>query len=208
MSVYEPNSRHFREVLIFCFNMKKSAAEAHRMLSNIYGEAAISERTCHEWFQRFKNGDFDVEDIAVEERRFSKVQNWRHYLSKTRVKIKKNWHDHWEWLNKPFQNASKPWEWFRSKEIGYELVRIGTKPYELVRSREMLNGVCLLVNSCLKGKDGRDFCIVTWDEKWVHYDNPKHRKSWGVPGHASRRRPNRIFTAPRSCSVFGGTSSA
>ena len=42
--------------------MKKSAAETHRMLSSIYGEAAISERTCREWFQRFKNGDFDVED--------------------------------------------------------------------------------------------------------------------------------------------------
>ena len=58
MSVYEPNSRHLGEVLIFCFNMKKSAVEAHRMLSNTYGEAAISERTCREWFQRF-NGDFD-----------------------------------------------------------------------------------------------------------------------------------------------------
>ncbi|EFN79452.1 Histone-lysine N-methyltransferase SETMAR, partial [Harpegnathos saltator] len=55
------NSRHLREVLIFCFNMKKSAAEAHRMLSNTYGEAAVSERTCREWFQRFKNGDFHVE---------------------------------------------------------------------------------------------------------------------------------------------------
>jgi len=32
------------------------------MLSNTYGEAAISERTCREWFQRFMNGDFDVED--------------------------------------------------------------------------------------------------------------------------------------------------
>ncbi|GFV35859.1 uncharacterized protein TNCV_2866191 [Trichonephila clavipes] len=32
------------------------------MLSNTYGDAAISERTCREWFQRFKNGDFDVED--------------------------------------------------------------------------------------------------------------------------------------------------
>ena len=34
--------------------------------------------------------------IAVEERKFSKMQNWKHYLSKTRVKIKKNWHDHWD----------------------------------------------------------------------------------------------------------------
>ncbi|GBO99053.1 Mariner Mos1 transposase [Eumeta japonica] len=25
-------------------------------------EAALSERTCREWFQKFKNGDFDVED--------------------------------------------------------------------------------------------------------------------------------------------------
>ena len=32
------------------------------MFSNTYGEAAISERTCREWFQRFKNGDFDVEN--------------------------------------------------------------------------------------------------------------------------------------------------
>ena len=43
--------------------MKKSAAEAHRIFSNTYGEAAISERTCHEWFQRFKNDDLtSVED--------------------------------------------------------------------------------------------------------------------------------------------------
>ena len=32
------------------------------MLSNTYGETAISERTSREWFQRFKNDDFDVED--------------------------------------------------------------------------------------------------------------------------------------------------
>ena len=68
MSVYDspPNSRHLREVLIFCFKMKKSAAEAHRMLSNTSGEAEfISERTCREWFQCFKNGDFDVQGHAL-----------------------------------------------------------------------------------------------------------------------------------------------
>ena len=32
------------------------------MLSNTYGEAALNEGTCREWFQRFKSGDFDVED--------------------------------------------------------------------------------------------------------------------------------------------------
>ena len=35
------------------------------MLSNTYSEVAISEKTCHEWFQRFKNGDFDVQGHAL-----------------------------------------------------------------------------------------------------------------------------------------------
>jgi len=48
--------------------MKKCAAEAHRMLSNTYGETAISQRTCREWFQCFKNGDFDTEDWHGDER--------------------------------------------------------------------------------------------------------------------------------------------
>ena len=34
--------------------------------------------------------------------------------------------------------------------------------------------------------------IVIGDEKWIHYDNPKRRKSWGMSGHASTSttRPN------------------
>ncbi|GFU57869.1 mariner Mos1 transposase [Trichonephila clavipes] len=98
MSAYEPNSRHLWEVLYFCFNMKKSAAEAHRMLSNTYGEAVISERTCREWFQRFKNGDFEVKDQhgGGKEKFFEYAQNWRHYLIKICVKCNKNCQDHWE----------------------------------------------------------------------------------------------------------------
>ena len=76
--------------------MKKSAAEAHRMLSNTYGEAAISERTYREWFQRFKNGDFDVEDHSGGREKVFEDAELEDYLSKTRVKIKKNWHNHWE----------------------------------------------------------------------------------------------------------------
>ena len=27
--------------------------------------------------------------------------------------------------------------------------------------------------------------VLTGDEKWIHYDNPKRKKSGGLPGHAS-----------------------
>ena len=46
------------------FNLKKFAAEAHRLLVERYAEAAlqVSERSYREWFQKLKNGKFDIED--------------------------------------------------------------------------------------------------------------------------------------------------
>jgi len=53
--------QHLRKVLIFCFNWKKSAAEAHRMLVEVYGDTAPINKSYRKWF-RFKDGDFSVED--------------------------------------------------------------------------------------------------------------------------------------------------
>jgi len=61
MSSFEPNKHHLREFLIYFFNLKKFAAAAHKLLVEAYDDAALSERSC-EWFQKFKNGEFDVED--------------------------------------------------------------------------------------------------------------------------------------------------
>jgi len=55
--------RETRTALLFCFRLKKTAAESHRrMLVKAYGDHALSERTCREWFHRFKSNDSDVED--------------------------------------------------------------------------------------------------------------------------------------------------
>ncbi|EGI60873.1 Mariner Mos1 transposase [Acromyrmex echinatior] len=62
MSNFVLTKQHLREVLIFCFNWKKSAAETHRMLVEVYGDTAPTNKSCKEWFRRFKNGDFSVED--------------------------------------------------------------------------------------------------------------------------------------------------
>ena len=51
MSVFMPNSRNLREVLIFFFNLKKTATESDRILSSTYGQAALSERK-----ERFRMG--------------------------------------------------------------------------------------------------------------------------------------------------------
>ena len=61
-SSFKPNKRHLRELLIYFFNLKKYAAEAQWLLVETYGEAALGERSSREWFQKFKNGEFDIED--------------------------------------------------------------------------------------------------------------------------------------------------
>jgi transposase len=62
MENFVPEKHHLREVLLHYFILKKSAAESHRMLVEAYGIHALSETTCRDWFRRFKNKDFDVED--------------------------------------------------------------------------------------------------------------------------------------------------
>ena len=73
MSNFVSNNCHLREVLIFFFHSKKTAAEAHRELQKVYEDAALSETACHDWFRRFKDGDCDVDDTL----RNGIEWNWR-----------------------------------------------------------------------------------------------------------------------------------
>ena len=66
MSDFVPNNRHLRKVLIFFLHSKQTATEAHRELQKVYGDAALSETTCRDWFRRFKDGDFEVDDRPLE----------------------------------------------------------------------------------------------------------------------------------------------
>ncbi len=47
---------------LFCFNLKKNAAESHRLLSEAYPLSGLSAKMCEFCFRRFKDGDFDVSD--------------------------------------------------------------------------------------------------------------------------------------------------
>ncbi|KAG5313033.1 MOS1T transposase, partial [Pseudoatta argentina] len=62
MSIFVPNKVYLRGSLLHYFIQKKSAAEAHRILVQTYGDNAPSDTTCRYWFRRFKNNDFELED--------------------------------------------------------------------------------------------------------------------------------------------------
>ena len=56
MSTFVPTKQHLWEALLFCFNLKKNAAEGHRLLCEAHGEHAPSIKTCEYWFRCFKSG--------------------------------------------------------------------------------------------------------------------------------------------------------
>ena len=60
MSSFVHTNYDLRTALVFCYHLKKTAAESHRMLVQAYGEHALGKTQCFEWFKKFKSGNFDV----------------------------------------------------------------------------------------------------------------------------------------------------
>ena len=60
MSSFVPTNYNLRTALVFCYHLKKTAAESHRMLVKAYDEHALGKTQCFEWFKKFKSGNFDV----------------------------------------------------------------------------------------------------------------------------------------------------
>jgi len=48
--------------------------------------------------------------------------------------------------------------------------------------------------------------IVTYDEKWIHCDNPKRKRYEVSPAMYQHPRQSRISVAPSLCSIFGEIS--
>lgn len=178
MSQFEPNRRHLREVALFCFNSKKSAAEAHRMLKEVYGDDCVDDSSVRGWFRRFKSGDFDVEEKERTGRpKTFEDQELEGLLDEdpcqTQEELAKS-------LGVDQTTISR-----RLKALGMIQKQGNWVPHELKpRDIERRFFTCeqLLQRQNRKGFLHR---IVTGDEKWIHYDNPKRKKSWGPPGHAS-----------------------
>ncbi|GBP85322.1 Mariner Mos1 transposase [Eumeta japonica] len=62
------SGKHIAEDIEIKPSAPPRTAEVHQLLIEAYNESALSERTCCEWFQKFKNGDFNLEDKDHSER--------------------------------------------------------------------------------------------------------------------------------------------
>ncbi|GFU28617.1 histone-lysine N-methyltransferase SETMAR [Trichonephila clavipes] len=60
----ERDKQHFRYILLFYYRKGKSAIQAKKKLTDVYGEGVLTVRQCQNWFAKFRSVNFDVEDAS------------------------------------------------------------------------------------------------------------------------------------------------
>ena len=117
MSNFVPNSYHLREVLLHYFILQKTAAES--ILVEVYGEHALSETMCRDWFRRFKSGVFDLsnKDLGKSPNKFEDAE-LQALVEEDSTQTLKLLAKNWEWTRELFPDAYMPLERSRKKENG------------------------------------------------------------------------------------------
>ncbi|KAG5312970.1 MOS1T transposase, partial [Pseudoatta argentina] len=168
MSIFVPNKVYLRGILLHYFIQKKSAAEAHRILVQTYGDNALSDTTCRDWFRRFKNNDFELEDKErsgapkkFQDKELEQLLD--EDPSQTLSELGKI-------LQVDESTVSKRLKW-----LGMIQKQGHWVPYELKpRDVERRFGTCELL---LQRQKRKDFLhrIVTGDEKWITITGDRYR---------------------------------
>lgn len=178
MSNFEPENADLRVSLRFCFLLKKSASESYRMLVEAYGGQYLSERRCQEWFQRFKSGNFSVEN---EERgRPSKKFEDTHLQALLDEDSTSTQSQLAELLNVGRSTISE-----RLHAMGKIWKEGKWVPHELNdRQLEKRKNVSEML---LQRHEKKTFLyrIVTGGEKSIFFEIPKRKRSWLSPGQPS-----------------------
>jgi len=165
-----PTNYDLRTALVFYYHLKKTAAESHRMLVEAYGQHALGKSQCYEWFNRFKSGDFDVrsEERGRPPKKFEDSE-LQALLDEDDAQTQQQLADQ---LKVTRESIS-----IRLKAMG-KIHKVGKWiPHELnKRQQENRKTTCEILLARHKRKSFLHR-IVTGDEKWIFFENPKRNKS-------------------------------
>jgi len=175
MAGYVPSSEVLRGNLLFCFFLHKSAEEAHQMLVEAYSNHALSRTQCFEWFKKFRAGQYEVtnQPRGRPSKKFED-EELDALLTEDPCQIQRMLA---EQLGVTQACLSQ-----RLKALG-KILKFGKwVPHELSeRQVQQRETTCQLLLARFERK-GFLHRIVTGDEKWIYFENPKRPRGWVDPG--------------------------
>jgi histone-lysine N-methyltransferase SETMAR len=173
---------HIRHCTLYEFNLQKNANQATKSIRSVYGVDVLEVRTCQRWFDRFRSGDFGLNDkehtgrpVEVDDDRLEELleedprQSSRDLalkLSVTHTTVLSRLH--------ALGKVQKVGKW-----VPHKLSEINIS--------QRLN-TCVFLSAKHKNKSFL-WKIVTGDEKWIYYDNPVNKKQWLSSDQAPLQSP-------------------
>ena len=167
----EPTKEHFRHILLYYFHKGKNAEQVAKKLRDLYGDKALKERQCRNWFTKFRSGDFSLKDeprsgrpSEVDDDQIKALIELDRHVSEREIGEK---------LNIPKSTVHK-----HIKSLGLVKKLDIWVPHEL-KEIHLTNRI----NACdmhLKRNEFDPFLkrIITGDEKWIVYNNVNRKRSW------------------------------
>ena len=157
--------------MLYYFKKGKNATETQKKICAVYGEGAVTDRTCQKWFAKFRAGDFSLDDAPRSGRPVEVDSN----QIKTLIE---NDQCYTTWEIADILKISKSSIENHLHQLGY-LNRFEVwVPHK--QKKNLLDHISAC-DSLLKRNENVPFLkqIATGDEKCILYNNVEREKAWG-----------------------------
>lgn len=166
-----------RAILLYKFRRGRNAVQTVKSVCSVFGDDAVSERTCQRWFAKFRSGSFDLSDEprsgrpSVVDRDALKASIEANPSVTTRELEKEHTAGHGSIIR-------------ALNDLGMVCKLNKWVPHELSESNK-LNRVAKCVSLLSRHRKCPFFDrLITCDEKWVFYENVSRKTHWVEPGSA------------------------
>ena len=184
-----------RETLLFCFNLKKSIAESHRMLVEAYADNVLSETNAEIGFADSTILTWVTRSVKIGLGRLKTV-NCRLFWMRMISNRKKCLPSNWVFLKQPFPCGYMPWGRFKRSENGCRM--------NWMRGR--WSDAKTHIKFCLPDKKESRSCIGLWQAmKNRSIFRILNARNLGlIPPNHQHLPQDQIALDGRRCCAFGG----